>query len=394
MSGGATAQTATPTPPPVTQLPPVEVVGASPLIGSGVDRNTVPAETHVLNSDDLRREGMPEPGGSLNQQVGGVTPEFRVGQSVPADILYHGFAASGLQGTPQGLAVYVNGMRFNQPFGDTVDWDLIPNIAIDRINLEGSNPVFGLNALGGAVNVQLKNGFTYQGVEAESLRRLVRPGPGRVPVRQAGRQRGDLCRRHRAAPGRLARSAIDRPAECLRRYRLARRARRAASQYHGGAFRAQRAGHLAGRAAGGRAGRAVHRAQSDQPTQYGAISLTGSVDVSDTTSVQALAYYRYFLQRVTNGNAPNDTPCNDGSGLLCSDDGVQHHAGRRLHPGLPERRSVFGARQSDHQHQRLRRFGAGHQHHELFGLKNHFVAGCQLRWRADRCSAPPRSSAG
>jgi outer membrane cobalamin receptor len=52
------------------------------------------------------------------------------------------------------------------PFGDTVDWDLIPDIAIDRINLEGSNPVFGLNALGGSVNVQLKNGFTYQGFEA------------------------------------------------------------------------------------------------------------------------------------------------------------------------------------------------------------------------------------
>ena len=51
-------------------------------------------------------------------------------------------------------------MRFNQPFGDTVDWDLIPDIAIDQINLEGSNPVFGLNALGGSLNVQLKNGFT------------------------------------------------------------------------------------------------------------------------------------------------------------------------------------------------------------------------------------------
>jgi hypothetical protein len=35
--------------------------------------------------------------------------------------LYHGFAASPLQGTPQGLAVYVNGVRFNQPFGDTLN---------------------------------------------------------------------------------------------------------------------------------------------------------------------------------------------------------------------------------------------------------------------------------
>ena len=50
-------QTAQPTPPPVTELPPVEVVGASPLIGSGIDRNSVPAETQVLNSSDLTRQG-------------------------------------------------------------------------------------------------------------------------------------------------------------------------------------------------------------------------------------------------------------------------------------------------------------------------------------------------
>ncbi len=29
-------------------------------------------------------------------------------------------------GTPQGLAVYQNGVRINEVFGDTVNWDLIP----------------------------------------------------------------------------------------------------------------------------------------------------------------------------------------------------------------------------------------------------------------------------
>jgi iron complex outermembrane recepter protein len=56
--------------------------------------------------------------------------------------------------------------------------------------------------------------------------------------------------------------------------------------------------------------------------QYVAISLNGNADLTDTTSVQGVAYYRYFLQRVSNGNAPNDTPCNDGSGSLCSSPGV------------------------------------------------------------------------
>ena len=209
MSGNAVAQTAEQAPPPVTELPPVEVVGASPLVGSGIDRNTVPAETHVLDSGDLKREGTANLVNSLNQQVGGVSLDSASGNPFQPTLFYHGFAASGLQGTPQGLAVYVNGIRFNQPFGDTVDWDLIPDIAIDRINLEGSNPVFGLNALGGSVNVQLKNGFTYQGLEADVSGGSFGSDSGRVPVRQAGRQRVDLCRRYRAASGWLARSAID-----------------------------------------------------------------------------------------------------------------------------------------------------------------------------------------
>ena len=165
LAGGVDAQTTPQTVTPVLELPPIEVIGASPLIGSGIDRNAVPAETHVLNSNDLRREGTPNLLGSLNQQVSGVTLDSASGNPYQPTLFYHGFAASPLQGTPQGLAVYINGVRFNQPFGDTVDWDLIPNIAIDRINLEGSNPVFGLNALGGSVNVQLKNGFTWQGFE-------------------------------------------------------------------------------------------------------------------------------------------------------------------------------------------------------------------------------------
>ena len=96
-----------------------------------------------------------------------MTLDSASGNPYQPTLLYHGFEASPLQGTPQGVAVYVNGVRFNQPFGDTVNWDLIPDIAIDRMNLEGSNPVFGLNALGGSLNVQLKNGFTYQGAEAD-----------------------------------------------------------------------------------------------------------------------------------------------------------------------------------------------------------------------------------
>jgi iron complex outermembrane recepter protein len=157
---GAGAQTKLP------ELPPIDVVATSPLIGSGLDRNLVPAQTNVLSQQDLKREGMPQLVRSLEREVGSVSSVSASGNPFQPTLFYRGFAASPLQGTPQGLAVYVNGMRFNQPFGDTVYWDLIPDVAIDRVNLEGSNPVFGLNALGGSINVRLKDGFNFRGLEA------------------------------------------------------------------------------------------------------------------------------------------------------------------------------------------------------------------------------------
>ena len=151
---------------PQIELPPVEVIARTPLLGSGVDRAKVPAQTTVLTSGDISRGGTPDMLRSLNELAPGVSLSDTAGNPNQPALLYHGFQASPLQGNAQGLAVYLNGARFNQPFGDTVDWDLIPAIAIDRVNLEGSNPVFGLNALGGSLAVQLKNGFAYQGGEA------------------------------------------------------------------------------------------------------------------------------------------------------------------------------------------------------------------------------------
>jgi len=148
-------------------LPAVEVVGATPLLGSGVDRDNVPAQTHVLTDQDVSRDGYPRALRALNEDVPGVTLDDAAGNPSQPNLLYHGFLASPLQGSPQGLAVYLNGARFNQSFGDTVNWDLIPDLAIDRMDLVGSNPVFGLNALDGALSVRMKNGFTYQGGELD-----------------------------------------------------------------------------------------------------------------------------------------------------------------------------------------------------------------------------------
>ena len=125
------------------------------------------------------------------QRVPGVATTDVQGNGFMQDFRYRGFAASPLQGTPQGIAVYMNGIRVNEAFGDTVNWDLIPTNAISRADILTNNPIFGLNALGGAVNIQMKNGFTYHGLEAE-----VQGGSfGRRQRRRAIRRAAGQCRR-------------------------------------------------------------------------------------------------------------------------------------------------------------------------------------------------------
>ncbi len=65
--------------------------------------------------------------------------------------------------------MYQNGVRMNEPFGDTVSWDLIPMSAVQSVQLlAGSSPVFGLNSLGGALSLQMKDGFTFDRTAAEA----------------------------------------------------------------------------------------------------------------------------------------------------------------------------------------------------------------------------------
>ena len=165
-SSAAQAQQAPAASPPApVGLGDVNVVGSTPLLGSGIDRDEVPAATQVLTAHDVDRTNIPSLTGGILDNIPSASVNDTSGNVFQPDILFRGFTASPVTGTSQGLAVYVNGARFNDPFGDTVNWDLIPSVAIDTVNVEASNPVFGLNALGGSVNVQLKNGFTFQGAD-------------------------------------------------------------------------------------------------------------------------------------------------------------------------------------------------------------------------------------
>lgn len=95
----------------------------------------------------------------LNRMLRGVYVNELQNNPLQPDISYRGYTASPLLGTPQGLSVYLDGMRLNQPFGDVVSWDLIPRAAIDTVTLvPGSDPLFGRNTLGGALSIRTKDG--------------------------------------------------------------------------------------------------------------------------------------------------------------------------------------------------------------------------------------------
>ncbi len=357
----------------------ITVIGTSPLLGSGVDRNSIPVDTQVLDSASLTREGAPDILQALNTQVAGVVLDSASGNAYQPSLFYNGFEVSPLQGTSQGIAVYVNGLRFNQPFGDTVNWDLIPDIAMSKINVEGSNPLFGLNALGGSFNVALKDGFTTTGGQADisggsfgTIQADLQYGAqfgeqalyvaGSVIHQDGWRDLqstdiqnffGDWGVKHNGVEIHLdlsaANSVINGPGS-------------APIQLLAVDSRAQFT------APNGIANRYIHA------------GFRSDIDISDTLSVQAQAYYDYFQQRVVNGNSANDTPCDDGSNLLCQALGVPSTTrGGGTIPAFLGNNAAYS--ELDVNTTNTNAYGGAAQvtdSGDLFGLKNHLVAGASF----------------
>lgn len=137
----------------------VEVVGSTPLAGSELPLRQLPANVQLLGGAALARQ----PGATLSevleQQAAGVTVNAAQGNRYQPDLNFRGFSASPVLGTPQGISVFLDGMRLNEAFGDTVNWDLIPASAISHLQLlPGAMPAFGLNTLGGALALSSQRG--------------------------------------------------------------------------------------------------------------------------------------------------------------------------------------------------------------------------------------------
>jgi len=151
-------------------LPRVEVVGATPVPGVGVPKDQIPANVQSLDAQRLRQTQVLNLPDAMTTLMPSANVNEIQGNPYQLDVNYRGFTASPLLGTPQGLSVFQDGVRINEPFGDVVNWDLVPRAAIaGLVMMPGSNPVFGLNTLGGALTLTTKSGDTHPGTEVELL---------------------------------------------------------------------------------------------------------------------------------------------------------------------------------------------------------------------------------
>ncbi len=148
-----------------TQTSKIDVVAATPLPGTDLPIDLIPAPVQTASARDIEQTGSLDLSDLLNKRLNGVHINENQQNPFQPDVNYRGYTASPLLGTPEGISVYMDGVRQNQPFGDIVAWDLIPKIAIAEVALmPGSNPIFGLNTLGGAISVQTKDGNSAPGV--------------------------------------------------------------------------------------------------------------------------------------------------------------------------------------------------------------------------------------
>ena len=145
-------------------VPDVNIISVTPVQGSGMSIDRVPGKIQTISRDAIGKKKNFSVTETLNREATGISMFNLNSSPMQNDVNFRGYVSGPLLGTAQSMAVYQNGMRVNESFGEVVQWDLVPDFAINSMQIfAGGDPIFGQNALGGSITMEMKNGFNFQG---------------------------------------------------------------------------------------------------------------------------------------------------------------------------------------------------------------------------------------
>ena len=365
-----------------TARPPARLVvyPTTPISGAGINPDKVPATVNVVDANQIKQAGSLNVSDALQKYVPGILVNEVAGNPFQPNVQFRGFVASPVAGTPQGLAVYQNGVRVNEAFGDTVNWDLIPTTAIKSITVVTNNPAFGLNALGGAVNVQMKDGFSYHGAEIDTMGGSF----GRLQSSAQWGKQVDNFAVYGALEGLHDEGFRNFSASDVRRF------------YGDVGFRSDTSEfHLNMGAADNKFGAtatvpvellqqywgATYTSPQITENRVGYVNLTGKVEATPTWTIDGSVHVRVFDQKMLDANPTGTQPCAADNTLLCFGDGSTPANGlngaQLANPFDPG--AVLG--ESDRTTTHSTTTGVSLQAtntDQLFGHNNHFVVGASF----------------
>lgn len=368
---------------------PVYPTAPTPTASTGIEVDKVPSAINAVGASQIARTDSLNIADALQQQVPGIIVSDTTGNPFQPDVQFRGFVASPVPGTPQGLAVYQNGVRVNEAFGDTVNWDFIPTAAIRSVTVVTNNPAFGLNALGGAVNVLMKDGFSYKGAEINTMGGSF----GRLQSSAQWGRQVDNFAVYGALEGLHDGGFRNFSASDVRRFYSDVGYRNETSEFHLNLG-------VADNKFGASATVPVELLQQYWGATYttpqitnnrvGYANLTGRVEASPTWTIDGSAHVRVYDHKTVDANPTATQPCAADPGLLCFNDDVTPANGlngaQLVNPFAPG--AVLG--EIDRTTTRSVTTGATVQatnKDELFGHANQFMMGASIDYGVTRFGA-------
>ena len=301
-------------------LPKLVVYPTAPLPGAGIDPDKVPASVNIVGAEQIKQTGSLNISDALVKYVPGIVVNEVAGTPFQPNVQFRGFVASPVPGTPQGLAVYQNGVRVNEAFGDIVNWDLIPTAAIKSVAVVTNNPAFGLNALGGAVDVQMKDGFGYHGTEIDTMGGSF----GRIQSSAQWGKQVDNVAVYGALEGLHDNGFRNFSASDVRRFYGDVGTKNDQAEFHvnmGAADNKFGATATAPVELLQQYWGATYTSPQITESRVGYVNLTGKVEATPSWTIEGSAHVRVFDQNMLDANPTGTQPCTADTMLLCFGDG-------------------------------------------------------------------------